>query len=406
MELLEHFIVYNRIRKDSPAFQGELASWYLQEDIDVRFRRSIRRMDAALEDAPPLTPEWLMLQHWCSYLNMRFSSLNGPASTASLNQYMEALDNLFVTQKLWTSAELLARSRWASHALDIPLLNLLLDDKDLPLASPLQVAYLQLVRLQQSYSETERLDRFLESLTGLGLDISREAHREMYLHALNGAAVQTNLGNARYRNVYLAVIGAMEDKGLLYDAKGHLEQWIFSNTVLSILREKDPAQARSFMEQHVQALPSKEREPFGRLAAARIAFAEGDYEEVLASSVDLPFKEFKHVIHFRIMSIKALAEIAMRGWKDRGVKERNASKRLDDGLKAFSNYLRYHKLEMPGRRYDSTMNLIRFLTRFWRLPISTRNNPQKLLLEAEKATVAEKDWLLGYMRQDGEAAPA
>jgi hypothetical protein len=402
MTLLEHYLVQDKALRSPVDYQLKLSNWYLENDIDVRLKRSLRKLATLQDRHAAHTPEAMIQRLRQAHLEMLSSSMNGPASTASFIRYLEALDALYITQKLWGGAELLARSRRSSEKLELPMLEEVIRGMDWRRSPPLQRAYLKLVEWQQQPFESSRLDSFLEQLGALSEALPKSLRRELYLHGLNGATQQSNMGREGYQVVYIKMVQTMHDLGLLYNQSGHLEQWIYSNTILSLLREYGPRRARAFMEQHTKALIEEEREPFGRLAAARILFAEGAYDDVLASAADLPFQEFKHVIHFRILAVKALAEIAMRGWKASGRKDRNASKRLDDGLQAFGHYLRYHQPKIPKRRYEGAMNLIRFLSRFWRLPIGTRSQPTKLLREAEEATLAEKDWLLAYMRQDAD----
>lgn len=408
---LEAFLVARELRESPFEHLEILARVYRQRGLELRYQRTLRKLDRWLGDTPENDERTLLARYRRTRLELDDAAGGEERRLDRLRAGLQALDALYVHQKLRLSAAyfgLWRRSVRPGTALkeeDLPLLSALLEAPDGHRATRSFDLYRQQVLIESRPLDEAALEAFQSAIRRFEGGMTLDERYRLHVHLINAFIRQGNETNdeserCRYRQRFLRHVEAIRASGVLYGLGGHLAPKLYLNVTLALVRESRVDDAERWIAEEAARLHPTRQEYYRTLATAMMHLASGEYESAIAVTRDLPFDHVPDTLHLRLIGLKARAELAWEaeyGSRDSG----RAVDRLESELNALYEYVRYHAGDIPGERGKRTKALISVLSRYWHLPLLQRKRPEALLQEIDASPPIKAEWVREYLQRAG-----
>lgn len=272
------------------------------------------------------------------------------ANTHEVSDVVEALDELFIVNKLRYSCELINQSKISNRPFDFFLTEELVSkmETERKMGGALgKLYYHALLTLQekeghQSYFEFKKLLNELEDA------VNSQELSDLYICALNYCINQINHNEHQFHKEVFEIFKTLIEKKLVMDGNGMLPLQHYKNMVTVGTRVKEFEWTQNFIENYKQYLQEDEAENAYTYNMAWLETEQGNYRQVKRLLAFVEFPNIFYQLGSRLMLIRTYYEL--EDFDD-----------LSYLLNSFRMFLRRNK-EITDDRRKSYLNLIRILT--------------------------------------------
>ena len=274
--------------------------------------------------------------------------------TYQVSDVVNALDELFLVNKLRYSCELVNQSKVRNRPFDFFLTEELVQkmEEGPKMGGVLGKLYYQALLTLQSKEDHKPYFQFKEMLNELESEVNNRELSDLYICALNYSINQINKNENQFHIEVFEVYKTLIEKKLIMDENGRLPLQNYKNMVTVGTRVKEYDWTETFIESYKKYLSPKEAENAYTYNMAWLQTEMGNFKQVKRL---LAFVEFPNVFYqlgSRLMLIKTYYEL--EDFDD-----------LTYLLNSFRMFLRRNKVITEERR-KSYLNLIHVLNHLLR----------------------------------------
>ncbi|MCB0597666.1 MAG: hypothetical protein H6557_25090 [Lewinellaceae bacterium] len=377
IQLAEEFISIQHYRRQSLQVKVDILAEYSRRELEKHYNFLYRKTKEALDSTRPDSNQFEFRYSLAEVASQHFIRQRVRSFDPSLQNAVDALDDLYFLRKLKYSIEMLNRQAIVSTNYDLSFIDevqayLSAREKRLPLIDIYLHIYLSLAK-----DSGERFAKLIQLIELHSDFIDPVEKRLIYLYAINFCARKIRQGKDEYVPIVLNLyLRGIQDRSLFEDE--YLSHWTYTNVVKLFLRQREFEQAEAFIKTHSGNLSPQSREDALHFNLAELYYQKEEYGEVLSHLSQLNFSDLFYHMGSRTVLIKTYYES-------------EEIESLLSLLASFSNFLRRNKKIAPGlkKTYLNFCNLL-FNT--------LKNNPKKRdkIKEEIQSTqpLAERAWLL------------
>jgi hypothetical protein len=402
LRLAEQFLSLEQLQAEG----GEWQHIYLLRRLRALqqpklYERALRQAFAELEEAPFRDSAW----HYRRFLlaaeaDAYYTAAAERRADRSLELKQEALDGLYLTEKLRDACEMTIRSRILRVQYDNPLADWAVQEVerrfDEYAAQPSIAMYYHLYRMV-SESDTARYFHTVETLGRHQASLPVEELKPIYNYLQNYCIQQINQGDERFLAELFKLYQAQLEQGLLLEA-GLLSEWHYKNITTTALRLRELDWVRQFIEGYQAKLPPEARDNAYRFNLASYYYAAEQYGEVLGLLTQVEYSDLRYNLGAKALLLRTYYDL----------EEYEALGSLVD---SFKQYLHRNKLMADVRRqgYYNLFLLTRRAAQLrYNLPYHSRERCQAELRKlrqsiAQAGAIFNQAWLLEKVAALAEA---
>ncbi len=271
------------------------------------------------------------------------------ADSWEVGDVVDALDELFLVNKLRYSCELVNQSKVRNRPFDFFLTSELVEkmETEEEMGGALGKLYFHALKMLQSTEGHVYYDEFKRQLTALESEVEDRELSDLYICALNYCIQQSNKGEGKFHQELYEVYKILIEKKLLLDDHGRLPLQHYKNMVTVGTRVQEFEWTQHFIENYRQYLPKEEEENAYTYNMAWLQTEQGNYRQVKRLLAFVEFPNIFYQLGSRLMLIRTYYEL--EDFED-----------LSYLLNSFRMFLRRNR-EITDNRRTSYLNLIRIL---------------------------------------------
>jgi hypothetical protein len=295
---------------------------------------------------------------------------------------VEALDELFLVNKLRYSCELVNQSKIRNRPFDFFLTEELVSkmETEQKMGGALGKLYYHALLTLQNKEGHEPYYEFKKLLIELESEIDQRELSDLYICALNYCINQINHNEHQFHQEVFEVYKTLIEKKLIMDENGRLTLQQYKNMVTVGTRVKEFEWTQRFIETYKQYLAEDEAENAYTYNMAWLETEQGNYRQVKRLLAFVEFPNIFYQLGSRLMLIRTYYEL--EDFDD-----------LSYLLNSFRMFLRRNK-ELTDSRRKSYLNLIRMLNSMLRYRQGGKISIQELEnLLSSYPDVAAYKWL-------------
>jgi hypothetical protein len=326
-------------------------------------------------------------------LDLEFLSAGGRTDNPHLQLKNDALDLVFLTEKLRIACDMLSRNRVAQVSYTPTFLTELQARLALPeqahfLQIPVVAIYVCILQTLQNPTEIIHYQQLRKLLETHHTEFCKDQIMDMYGYALNFCIYKINQGQIGYFQDVWEIYQLLVQRRYIY-IQNYLPAWEYKNIITAGLRLGKFADAIDFAERYRSELEPDIRETAYSYSIAAIHYSHQDYKKALLALQDVEFVDATYYLGARIIQLKSYYEL-------------NETEALLSLIDTFMIYLRRSK-EISAYRKEANMNFVRLTRKIYQLKEELLYKKQSTLtakiqhLAQEVETLqplANKDWLL------------
>ncbi len=243
--------------------------------------------------------------------------------------------------------------------------------------------------LQEENIQIEQFEKLFELITENRLYFNTEEKYDIFTYLQNICIRKINSGENTFLNYLLNVYNKIIDLGILKEANT-FTPWMYKNIITAGLLVGNFEFTNNFIEEYTPFMPEKEKENAYYYNMANLNFYKKDYDATISILNKVEFTDVTY-------------ELAGRWLLIRTFYEQDELQVLDSLLSSFRIYLLRQKLiiHKTKRQY---LNLIRYIQKMIKIPLSEINKTNTLLEKIEKdQNVVNKKWLVEKLKEKGKA---
>lgn len=304
------------------------------------------------------------------------------AHSHQVSDVVEALDELFLVNKLRYSCELINQSKVSNRPFDFFLTEELVSkmETEQKMGGALGKLYYHALLMLQAKDGHEHYYTFKTLLNERELEIDPRELSDLYICALNYCINQINHNEHQFHQEVFEVYKTLIEKKLIMDENGRLTLQQYKNMVTVGTRVKEFEWTQRFIETNKQYLKEDEAENAYTYNMAWLETEQGNYRQVKRLLAFVEFPNIFYQLGSRLMLIRTYYEL--EDFDD-----------LSYLLNSFRMFLRRNK-ELTDDRRKSYLNLIRMLNSLLRYRQGGKISIQELeTLLSTYPDVAASTWL-------------
>lgn len=302
--------------------------------------------------------------------------------TYQVSEVVEALDELFLVNKLRYSCELVNQSKVSNRPFDFFLTEELVSKMktEQKMGGALGKLYYHALLTLQNKEGHEPYYEFKKLLIELESEIDQRELSDLYICALNYCINQINHNEHQFHQEVFEVYKTLIEKKLIMDENGRLTLQQYKNMVTVGTRVKEFEWTQRFIETYKPYLAEDEAENAYTYNMAWLETEQGNYRQVKRLLAFVEFPNIFYQLGSRLMLIRTYYEL--EDFDD-----------LSYLLNSFRMFLRRNK-ELTDSRRKSYLNLIRMLNSMLRYRQGGKISIQELEnLLSSYPDVAAYKWL-------------
>ncbi|MCB0517115.1 MAG: hypothetical protein R2798_00755 [Chitinophagales bacterium] len=261
-QLCEKFIATEQLFKHP--FQSEIArlTYFAEIELEIGFNKSQRELEKNLEQFPYRNAEYYYYNYQLQQLKQKYQSrAQNHHNEDILQNTMDQLDFYYLCDKLRLASEMLNRQNIVAVDYKMNLLEEIMQVlHKKTIQNPLLIIYYNLLLCLQYPEEESHFSNLLENLTLYSQTTDPIEARQLYLLAVNYGVLKAQEGNLAYLQKILNIQQEMLDRNLIYDEKGYLSQWSYTNFVRLNARLGHIDAAFVFVDKYKHKLPPDQRD--------------------------------------------------------------------------------------------------------------------------------------------------
>lgn len=384
LRVVEAFLTYQELQRDTVQSAKALASVYRRRQLDKFYEKAIREARDIQQEQPFrngyfLRNEYLLEQERYTYL-----SRLKRAAPLNLQEASDALDVTFIADKLRQSCEMLSHQTVYKTDYDIGLIREVLayaEHKNLLRLPAIAIYYYGFKSLTEKENETH-FGQLKQQILDHGHLFPPSEIRDIYLMALNYCIGRMNAGKEEYvRQAFELYQIGFEQR--IFIENNRVSRYTFGNVILIGLRLKAFQWVESFIQTYQEYLDEKQRDSIVHFSTARLYYEKGDYDKAMRLLSQSDYDDILINLNAKTMLIKMLYE-------------QQEYEVLESLLGSMQTYLQ--RKDVMGYHKSHYKNIIRFTKKLLRTTPYSKDQKQKLREEILQANpMTEKDWFLRQM---------
>ncbi|WBM73123.1 hypothetical protein [Saprospira grandis] len=385
LQLIERFLLVERIEQEPLESQIKLNRSYLELGLDKHFRQSWRKAEALREESPLRDSNYYRYGYYLEYQRYEQSTSERRHQAKNLLKLSQSFDIYFLAERFKQACLMLAHEAVYKVAYDRSLVKLLeqyvlQNTQLLAQDSPLSLYFYCYQSLLPPYPEAS-FQAFKKALLGPAqLALPKAELRDLYLLAINYCIRRSNSGQKHYLKELLYFYKSGLQEGILIQ-NGRLPTSSFKNMVKAALKSKEFAWAKEFIEQYPPYLDPKHRAAYLHYAQGEYYYYLGQYEQAMLALQEIEFGDIFMNLSARLLLLKMYYELG----------ELEA---LEAQINSMKIYLQ--RKDQLGYHRENYKNILYFCRRLLQLaPYPKIAEKKKLEADIQsRQPLTEKDWLL------------
>ena len=304
------------------------------------------------------------------------------AGSWQISDVVEALDELFLVNKLRYSCELINQSKIRNRPFDFFLTEELVQkmETEKEMGGALGKLYFHALIMLQEKGGHEPYFTFKKLLAKLEKEVEKRDLSDLYVCALNYCISQINHNETQFHQEIFEVYKSLIEKELIMDENGQLTLQNYKNMVTVGTRVHEFSWTQGFIEKYKSYLPTEEAENAYTYNMAWLETEQGNYRQVKRLLAFVDFPNIFYQLGSRLMLIRTYYEL--EDFED-----------LSYLLNSFRMFLRRNR-ELTENRRKSYLHLIRMLNSLLRYRQGGKISVQELEQQlAAYPDVAAYSWL-------------
>jgi len=380
-ELLEEFLLQQRLRKQEIQARLALAAEFRDRNLDKFFLQSIRKVEQLLNDAPVANADHLALVLELQLEKAHFQTRTIRAGELPLQDISNSLDTLYLAQKLRHACTQLSHQAVYKTSYDFGLLHKVLDAvaEGPYLQVPAIALYYYCYRfLTEQYSQAY-FQQFRLALQQNGALFPDSELKNLYLLAINFCIRKLNTGDELFLREGWALYREGLERGFLLE-HGRLSGFTFNNVAAFGIKMGAYEEVETFILKYAEHLEPVQREGFVAFNRARLEYARKHYEQALRLLQSADFKDLVNNLIAKTLLLKIYFEL-------------REFDLLDAHLENFRSFIR--RREVSDYHRANYNNIIGMVRKLCALPPGNQPARQALQQEIKNTEIlTEREWLL------------
>jgi hypothetical protein len=380
------FLVVQRFLKDEVLMKKELATILQQRQLNERGEKVLAAAHTQQQTHPLRNADFLEEKYQLSLAQYRAEVNTHQAVRSDLQLLSEQLDDAFFARKLWQACFMWSHSVVHNTQFDFGVLLPVLDFLEkLPqkIETPAIGLYFHCFKALSQPAEPLHFQRFKSILTQSSYLFPNHELRDIFVLALNFCSRQYNAGNTTYLREQLHLYQEGLEKGYFL-TDGTLLPYTYQNAATIGLILKEFEWVEGFIHTYHEALLPEHREGLFHFNLARLAYQRNQLDQALVMLQKAEYKDVMLNLAAKTLQLKIYYEL-------------DEFDLLESHLQAFRAFLNRRK--DIGYHRENYLNLVVFTQKL--LEIGGFNKKEGAVLKlqiVETRAVAERDWLLGYLK--------
>lgn len=384
-QLLQKFLVIEKINLQEFAEQNTLLAVFQERELDDLFQQQLRKMKTGQERQP--LRDYRYYQRKFTLLDTEDSSTVSQLRSQSTHfqEADEALEYHFILRKLRQACNLLGHQNLHAVEYDFGLLEPVLkymEEKKLDQVPILDLYYNCYYSLAEP-EDDQYFFTFRDLLSTQEKLLSVTETSELYLRLLNQYIRRINQGQNHYLEAVFDLYRSGIAQGYLMEGR-YLSRFIYRNAIFSGLKLQRFSEVFDFMHEYKNKLDKNYRDSTFYFCLTRYHYAVGDLETAVDLLEQYDYKDL-------------LSNLAAKTLLARIYYEREELSVLEYFLISFTAYVKRKK--GLGYHRASFLNFISILKKMIRLagydPVARKKLAEKV---ASTNPLTERNWLLEKLR--------
>lgn len=380
-ELMESFLIWQKMRTDKIASQLVLASAFRERNLDKLFLKTSQQLAAQLRDSPEKNADYLRQVLDYQLEIAHFQTRTVRTGDLHLQEIAHSLDTLYLAQKLRHACTQISHQAVFKADYDFGLLPNVLQavEGSTYLQVPSIALYYYCYRfLTESYS-LDFFQKFRAGLAENGHFFPFSELKNLYLLAINFCIRQLNEGNEPFVREGWDLYREGLDKGFLLE-NGRLSGFTFNNVVAFGIKLKVFSAVEQFIKRYGECLEPGQRESYVHFNYARIEYSRRNFGVALLHLQKSDFKDLVNNLIAKTQLLKIYYELG-------------ETSLLDSHLDSFRTFIR--RSDVSDYHRKNFHNIVAFTKKLTMLEPGNAKAKAKLRTDIQKtAVLSEKEWLL------------
>ena len=380
-EMMEDFLVFQKIKKDKTAARLLLAEELRERNQSRLFHQNAQKIERFLAESPEKNADHLRRVFDLQIEKTQFQTRTVRTGELNLQEISDSLDRLFLAQKLRHACTQISHQAVFRIKYAFGLLPKVLDsvESDGHLAEPAVALYYYCYRFLTDPHSLIFFRKFRAELSQHGHFFPFSELKNLYLLALNFCIRQLNEGSEPFVREGWDLYREGLEGGFLLE-NGRLSGFTFNNVVAMGIKLKEFSAVEHFIETYAGRLEPAQKEPFTAFNLARIEWARRNFGNAMVLLQKADFRDLVNSLISKTLLLKIYFELG-------------ETDLLDSHIDSFRTFIRRNDVSDFHR--TNYTNILRFAHKLAMLPPSGKKERVKLRAEIEQSEpLSEKDWLL------------
>ncbi len=380
---LEDYLVYKELLGNELLSKIALASCYRKRKLDKAYRKSFKVVNNLLENSTFKNRDYLRNVYQFQNERYLYQSEKSRSDTVNLQEASDALDVMYLADKLRQSCFILAHQKVRKTEYEIGLLEEVLKfvEKGDFLKNPAIAIYYYDYKSKIEPDNESHFKNLKKEIKENGHFFPLNEKRDIFMLAINYCIGKMNNGVEKYiREAFELYKEAFDQGALIQDNR--LSRYSFRNAFTIGLKLEEFDWLESFLKKYQKYLKEEYRESIVHFSYSMLHFVKKEYDLAKEHLIQVDYTDILINLNAKTILLKIYF---IEG-------EFNS---LDSLLESMRNYLQRKKV--IGYHKANYKNIIRFTKRLLR--VNSKMQKQKLALEIENANpLSEKNWLLEQLQ--------
>ncbi|MCB0520674.1 MAG: hypothetical protein H6577_22880 [Lewinellaceae bacterium] len=380
-ELIEEFLVWQKMRMDSTKAGIMLAAEYRKRNLSKFFEKTAQRLEKEMKQAEVQNVDFLQRRLDFQLEMAQFQTRTKRATELPLQEISNSLDTVYLAQKLRHACTQLSHQAVFKMKYDFGLLPNVIGEVEQGgyLDTPAVALYYFCFRFLTKADGLPFFLKFREELRQHGHYFPDDELKDLYLLAINFCIRKLNEGEVPFIKEGWELYQDGLEKGFLIE-HGRLSAFTFNNVVAFGIRLKEYQQVERFIEKYQSKLDPSQQESFVHFNHARLEYAKGDLKGALGYLQTADFSDLVNNLIAKTLQMRIYFEM---GEFDL----------LDSHLDSFRSFIR--RRELSDFHHRNYTNIISYMKKIMTVPPGDRAASNKLRQQIQdEKLLSEKSWML------------
>ena len=380
-ELLEEFLLWQRLRADELGARLALATEFRERNLNKLFLQAARKAQQQLEQEGMRNARFHRKNLDYLIEIAQFQTRTTRTSTLPLQAIADSIDTLYLAEKLRHSCIQLSHQAVFKTQYQFGLLPQVLDqvENGAYLGTPAIALYYFCYRFLTEQYSLDYFRKFRAELAQNGRLFPDQELKILYLLAINFCIRQINEGVEPFVREGWELYREGLAKGFLLENQ-RISPFTFNNIVAFGIRLDVYAEVEQFIRQYDSFLEPSQRDSFVNFNLARLEYRRGHHSAALRLLQTADFRDLVNNLIAKTLQLKIYFEL---GEFDL----------LESHLDTFRSFIRRRELSDYHRK--NYLNIIGLVKKLAALPPGERVERAALRAEIQQTEVlSEREWLL------------